>query len=292
MNVVASSRLIVSIVHMRILFLVALAIVAFALNSVLTRAALQGLETGAASFGLIRIVAGAAFLYFLVMKRQGVWAPKYRFWTTFSLALYVIGFSFAYLSLDAGLGALLLFAVVQLTLFAFAIITGERIGFFKWFGAGLAFSGVVVLVSPSSSVNLHFAPVALMICAAVGWGIYTALGRRSADPLRHTAENFVWAAPLALLVFLVMPDQLPVSAITLAVISGAFTSGLGYAIWYKVLPNLETSIAAILQLSVPVIAAGMGYFALGEIITFKFWVATGLVVAGTAVALWHSRTSP
>ena len=202
-----------------------------------------------------------------------------------SLFVYATSFSVAYVSLDAGLGALVLFGGVQLTLFLFALLWREEIDLFRILGAMISFLGLCFLLVPIGTLDLNFYSLILMLLAAIGWGLYTFIGRSSSNPLMETAQNFVWATPMAVLMYIILPDELGVKGAILAIFSGAVTSGIGYAVWYAVLPRFQSTTAAILQLSVPLIAAFLGYLFLAEVLTWRLGFAAGLVFLGTLVAL-------
>jgi drug/metabolite transporter (DMT)-like permease len=273
---------------MRLILLTALTMLAFAANSILNRMALEDGGTGPAAFALIRLVSGALCLWAIVLLRGGGLRPSWHPAGAASLALYVLGFSFAYVSLPAGVGALILFGGVQITMFAGALILQEAVPPRRWAGAALAFAGLVWLLWPTGAAAAT-APdplgAGLMAAAALGWGIYSLLGRGATDPMRATAGNFVFAAPLGLLVFALLPDTASAQGIVLAVMSGAVTSGCGYALWYLVMPQLGASRAAVAQLSVPVIAALGGLALLGEAISLRFGLASVLVLGGV---MWAS----
>ena len=275
---------------MRLFALTTLTMVAFAANSVLNRLALEGGDTGPAAFAAIRLGTGALALTLMVMARGG----GFRLWTpgrapgAATLAIYVLGFSFAYVSLDAGLGALILFGVVQMTLFAGALIGGERPNAVRMIGAAISLTGLAWLLWPSGSTAPPGLGARLMAAAGVGWGLYSLIGRGASDPLSETAANFVVAAPAALLIGALVWDGASVSGIVLATVSGVVTSGLGYALWYRVLPQIDASAAAIAQLSVPVIAFAGGALLLGEVLTGRFLGASVLVLGGLALGvLWR-----
>ena len=201
------------------------------------------------------------------------------------MALYILGFSFAYIWLDAGLGALILFGGVQITMFAGAIWAGERPSVRRWAGAAIAFGGLFYLLSPSTNAP-NLVGAALMALAAFGWGIYSLLGRQVKRPLQATAANFLLAVPVALLVGSIAPDQTAAAplGIALAIGSGAVTSGLGYALWYSILPQLARAQAAVAQLTVPVIAATGGALFLTESPSLEFVIASLLVLGGVALS--------
>ena len=206
-----------------------------------------------------------------------------------ALLVYIFGFTFAYVGLDAGLGALILFGMVQITMFGGALLSAEPVPGRRWAGALLAFGGLVYLLAPGDA-GVAFGPAALMALAGIGWGVYSLAGRGAADALGATAANFVLAAPLALLVALLAGFAQPsLAGLALAVVSGAVTSGLGYALWYAILPQLGASRAAVAQLSVPVIAALGGAALLGEAPSLRLVLAGVLVLGGVAISLLPAR---
>jgi drug/metabolite transporter (DMT)-like permease len=274
---------------MRLGLLTALVMTAFAANSVLNRLALAEGNIGPAGFAVVRLAAGAAMLAALVLARGGrlpVRAPG-RLLGAGSLALYMLGFSFAYVTLDAGLGALILFGGVQITMFAGAALAGEPIPPRRRAGAALAFAGLVWLLWPGGAAAPDPVGAALMVAAALGWGLYSLAGRRVTDPLAATAANFAVALPVAVLALLVAADMGGATAkgIAAAVTSGALTSGLGYALWYAVLPQLGASRAAVAQLTVPVIALAGGAAVLGEAPGLRLILAGGVVLGGVWLSL-------
>jgi len=270
---------------MRLFLLTALTMLAFAANSVLNRWAVGPGHIGAVEFAMIRLAAGAVMLALLVRWRRGGWAwpgGRGRLAGVAGLSAYLLGFSLAYRGLDAGTGALVLFGTVQVTMFAGAVISREAVPARRWAGAGLALCGLALIAAPGSVALL---PLLLMAAAGVGWGIYSLAGRGAADPLAATAWNFLLSVPvvlpLSLAVGVVAPDAM---GMALAVISGAVTSGLGYALWYAVLPHLGAARAAVAQLTVPVIAALGGALLLAEPPGLQFWLAAALVLGGVALA--------
>lgn len=276
---------------MRLALLTALVMTAFAANSILNRMAVGPGLIGALDFALIRALAGAVTLAMLVAVRQCGGLPllsSRRVPGALGLALYLIGFSLAYLAMDAGIGALILFGGVQVTMFAGAVAAREALPARRWIGAALALAGLAWLVWPSGEVALPPAASAAMLAAAFGWGVYSLVGRRATDPLAETAANFVLAAPLCGLALLAVPGALVTATtpgIALAVLSGAVTSGLGYALWYAVLPKLDASVSGLVQLSVPVIAMLGGVLLLGEVLTLRMLGAGLLTLGGIAYGL-------
>ncbi|WP_282058628.1 DMT family transporter [Lentibacter algarum] len=274
---------------MRLIILVSITMLAFAANSILNRLALAESEAGAASFAALRLLSGALMLVAIVqMRGQAHWRLT-NVAGPLSLLAYVIGFSFAYLSLDAGLGALILFGGVQITMFAGALLRGESVPTMRWVGAGFAFAGLSFLLWPSGTAPVPLLGAGLMLGAALGWGIYSLLGAGAADPLGATARNFLWATPLGLLPAFFMWDGMSPIGALLAVLSGAVTSGLGYALWYRVLPELPASVAAVAQLTVPIIALAGGIVFIGEELTWRFLVAALMVLGGVVLSLYRSK---
>ena len=263
------------------------ALVAFAGNSILNRAALVGTEITPAAFTAIRLGSGAVMLAALLVLRPGASGQLQQgSWLgAAALAGYAIAFSFAYVTLDAGIGALALFGGVQVTMFAGVLRHGGRPPLRRWLGAGLGLAGLTVLLLPGASAPDPFGLV-LMLAAAVSWGVYSLLGQGVSDPLAVTAGNFLRTLPLALiLAVLSLRSAVPLDGAMLAVVSGAVTSALGYAVWYAALRHLDQSLAAVLQLTVPLIALGGGMLFLGEAATWTFAISALLVAAGVIVAL-------
>ncbi|KQI71139.1 hypothetical protein AN191_14285 [Loktanella sp. 5RATIMAR09] len=278
---------------MRLFALVALTMCAFAANSILNRigVALQGMDP--MDFATIRTGAGAAMLWVLVIARK---APRPKVFTTrrcagaLALAIYMIGFSWAYITLDAGLGALILFGVLQIVVFGWAAIEGSTIPLLRWVGAAIALTGLCVLLWPGGDVTVPIGGAISMVTAGIAWAAYTLLGRAEADPLGATASNFLLCLPLVAMVMLGTGiGDMPAPAILTAVVAGAITSGLGYALWYRALPELPTTVAGIAQLSVPVIAVTAGVLFLGEPLTHRLIAAGALVLGGIAVSLIARR---
>jgi drug/metabolite transporter (DMT)-like permease len=202
-----------------------------------------------------------------------------------SLAGYMIGFSLAYATLDAGLGALILFGVVQVTIFVYGALRGAVPSPRQLSGAGVAFIGLIIALWPSEGSSSSVAGTALMVIAGLGWAAYTLAGRGTRNPLAATAANFVLATPLLLVILIGQSLNANVVGIGLAILCGAVTSGLGYSLWYSVLPKMTATTAAIVQLSVPIIAIGAGAVFLGEAVGVVIIIAAILVVGGIALAV-------
>jgi drug/metabolite transporter (DMT)-like permease len=274
---------------MRLALLTALTMIAFAGNSLLNRFAVADAGMDPTSFALIRVLAGAATLLILLGARgvgRGAFGVPLigpaALPGVAGLSLYLAGFSQAYMGLGAGVGALILFGTVQITMFAGAVIRGQTLLPRRLVGAGVAFLGLLVLLWPASA-PLSALPVLAMVAAGIGWGIYSLAG--SADPLAGTTVNFVLASPVMALVWWGMGAAPVLSpGVGLAILSGAVTSGLGYALWYAILPGLGAQRAAVAQLTVPVIAAAGGAVLLAEGMGWRFVLAAVLVLGGVGLS--------
>jgi len=279
--------------ELRTLTLTGVAMLALAANPLLCRMALGAGHIDAASFTSIRVVAGAAMLWLLMAwTRRGGERKPVDWRAVVTLFGYMIFFSFAYLSISVGTGALILFGAVLLTMFAVALKSGERFLPLSWAGLVIAILGLVYLVSPGVTAP---EPVgaALMAVAGVAWGLYSLLGRGEVDPLGTTADNFLYAVPLAVAVNLVFWNDAHTSwhGVGLAALSGAIASGLGYALWYAVLAGMPATRAATAQLSVPVIAALGGVVLLAEPLTFRLVVSSIATLGGIAIVLMQRGVS-
>ncbi|WP_425051661.1 DMT family transporter [Psychromarinibacter sp. S121] len=278
---------------MRLFGLVALVMVAFAANSVLNRLAVGGGWIDAMDFALIRVASGAAALSAMVLirDRRLTLGGPHRLAGVLSLTLYLAGFSAAYVTLDAGAGALILFGGVQVTMFAGAVLAREPMPVLRWIGALVALSGLAWMFWPGNGARVPPVAGAMMAAAAVGWGVYSLVGRRSGEPLRATAANFLLAVPVCAVIALLARAGTAITphGILLALTSGIVTSGLGYALWYAVLPRLAASVAAVAQLTVPVIALAGGALILSEPVTPALIAACALVLGGVALSVLARR---
>ena len=274
--------------------LTCLTMIAFAANSLLTRAALGAQAIDAASFTTIRLAAGAALLGLVVrFARRGA-APVPSDWLAGAvLIVYALAFSFAYRSLTAGTGALILFGAVQVTMLGVGLRRGERLTPLSWLGFAVAVAGAVWLVSPGVAAPAPLGAV-LMAVAGVAWGLYSLRGRGAADSLRATAGNFACALPFALVVSVLLAPGIRGSwlGVGLAVVCGAVTSGAGYVVWYEALKGLDASRAAIVQLSVPVLAALGGVLFLAEQTTWRLVLSSVAILGGIALVLTQRRSGP
>ncbi|MNF53090.1 EamA-like transporter family protein [compost metagenome] len=270
----------------RTLLLTALAMLAFAGNSLLCRVALKETAIDAVTFTGIRLASGALMLWLLLRLRREPLAATGNWRAAAALFVYAAAFSYAYLQLDAGTGALLLFGAVQLCMVVFGLLRGERLNPQQALGFALATGGLVVLLLPGASAPPLVGGL-LMLLSGLAWGAYTLLGRQAGVPLAATAGNFIRALPFAALLLLPFLDQLrwDLPGLAYAVVSGALTSGVGYAIWYSALPGLGALQAASVQLSVPVLAALGGALLLGEAISLRLALVSLAVLGGIALVL-------
>jgi drug/metabolite transporter (DMT)-like permease len=278
---------------LRLGLLVAAVMVAFAANSLLNRSAVGGGEIGALTFALVRTAAGAVALAALVLLRRGarIPPPGIAIVGALSLATYMIGFSVAYLRLDAGIGALILFGGVQLAMFTAGLFGGERPLPRRWAGSAIALAGLVWMFWPTHGVEVDALAAVSMGAAALGWAAYSLNGRRAPDALPATAASFVIAVPLCATAAMMFPDATRATGtgLLLAVVSGAVTSGLGYAAWYALLPRLTATAASLTQPSVPVIVLLGGALLLGEAIAPATGMAAALVLGGVALGALPAR---
>jgi len=270
----------------RTLLLTTLAMLAFAGNSLLCRVALRDTTIDPASFTGLRILAGALTLWLLLRIGKSRQSPGGDWLSALALFGYAASFSYAYINLDAGAGALLLFGAVQLSMLAWGLLHGERFSGGQIAGLLLALSGLLILLLPGSSAPAVDGAL-LMLLSGVAWGIYSLRGRGSSNPLAATAGNFIKAVPFAALLCLVMLAQQrwDVPGVVYALLSGALTSGVGYAIWYAALPGLAAIQAASVQLSVPLLTAIAGAVLLGEALTATLIVSGAAILGGIAMVL-------
>ena len=281
---------------LRTAFLTLVTMIAFAGNSVLCRMALKHTTIDAATFTSIRLVSGAVVLWLIVRFARAGRTGAGNWWSALALFVYAAGFSLAYVSLSAATGALLLFGSVQATMIGRGIWQGERLARLQWLGLLLALAGLVGLMLPGLAAP-PLLGAALMVLAGAAWGVYSLRGKGAGDPTLVTAGNFWRAAVMALVLSAViqvsalLDASWDVEGLGYAVASGAVTSGLGYALWYSVLPALKATQAATIQLSVPVIAALGGVVLLGEVMNEQFVLASVATLGGIALVIWGKRTS-
>ncbi|MFA7555670.1 MAG: DMT family transporter [Spongiibacteraceae bacterium] len=259
------------------------ALLAFAGNSVLCRFALGENTIDAASFTAIRLASGITILIIVAtmtkktkdVRSKGSWLAASMLFT------YAVAFSYGYISLDTGVGALILFGAVQITMVIVGLISGERLHYSEWLGLFIAFSGFVYLVIPSLTTP-SLTGFILMTISGVAWGLYTLVGRYSKQPINDTAYNFLRTSPFifALMIFTFKTSHITPEGILLAVLSGAIASGAGYAAWYVAIGGLSVTQAAVVQLFVPIVAAIGGVIFASEIITLRLVESSALVLGG------------
>ena len=262
--------------------------IAFASNSLLCRAALKQTSIDAASFTFVRIFSGAVALWLIVNVRRSIGAASDirvggNWISALALVLYAAAFSFAYVDVAAGTGALLLFGAVQATMVLWGLHKGEQLRAIQIVGLIVAAIGLVVLLFPGLSAPPLFGSI-LMLGAGIAWGIYSLRGKGKKNPATVTAGNFARAVPLAAAVSIMFLPRLhlDLAGVTYAIISGAITSGVGYVIWYSALPGLKAASAATVQLSVPVLTATGGILLLGEPLTLRYLLASVAILGGIA----------
>ena len=277
---------------MKNLFIITLVMTAFAANSIITRLALSTNLIGPSNFALLRAGSAALILVLLVLFIQKK-IPKFKINSIISsLALvgYLVGFSFAYLTINTGVGALILFGGSMIVMFTGALLLKEDISILRFIGVFLSLIGLYILTDPRFGDNSLFG-IILMFLAAFSWGIYSILGHGQNNPLSNTAINFVLALLLIIPIALFIPDQTNTSpyGILLAIISGSITSGLGYTLWYWILPKINITSASIAQLSVPLIAALGGYLFISETLNWQFYIASFLILGGIGLPYMYKK---
>ncbi len=266
--------------------LVLASLVAFAANSVLCRLALGPRLIDPVSFTTLRIISGALVLYGVLVLR-GAWRrPDIRPASALALFVYAMAFSLAYVSLPTASGALLLFGSVQITMIGVGIVKGERPSTQAWLGILLAVGGLIWLLAPGVQA-VPLLPACAMILSGMAWAGYSLLGARRGDPVLATAWNFIGAVPFALAASVFTRNEMLLSAegVLWAVISGGVTSGLGYIVWYRVLPALPTTTAAAVQVAVPVLAGFAGVMLLDEALAPRLVLASAVVLGGIVLVV-------
>lgn len=279
---------------MQTAFLTCLALIAFAGNSVLCRLALGEEQIDATSFTSIRLASGVLTLLAILLLTRSKSVSSRGSWSgAVMLFIYAATFSFAYITLETGTGALILFAAVQITMILAAILKGQKLRLLEWLGLALAFGGFIYLVLPGAS-SPSIMGFLLMTVSGIAWGLYSLKGKTSHNPLSDTAFNFTRTLPFVVMLVAVaffMPNDtqdtfsLSYEGVILAIISGSLASGVGYSLWYAALRALSSVQAAVLQLSVPLIAALGGLFIANEPLTVRFLIASLLVLGGTLMVI-------
>ena len=264
-------------------------LIAFAANSVLCRLALGEKTIDASSFTVIRLLSGTIVLLVIlkINSNKNNSAIKGSWPAGLMLFLYAVTFSFAYITLDTGTGAIILFGSVQITMILLSLISGDRLHITEWIGVSIAFIGFVYLVS-SGVTSPSVIGFSLMTMAGIAWGIYTLKGRDSVNPLVDTAYNFLRTIPfvIVLAIIAIQNTHYSTEGILLAVLSGGIASGIGYTMWYIALGGLSVTQAAVVQLLVPIIAALGGVIFLSEKITLRLTLSAIMILGGILMVVW------
>lgn len=275
-----------------IILLNIIALVFLASNSILCKLAIVNHYADAYSFTFLRLVFAALTLFFIVsLKEKAIDITLNKNWVSaFFLFLYAITFSYTYINLDAGLGTLILFAFVQLTITFYAIMNKEKICFKQTFGILTALLGLLYLFYPRDNFTISMEGFILITIAGISWGAYTILGKKSENALKDTNENFLKAIPFLFIYLLIFPINIEINidGLILSFLSGAITSAIGYVIWYKVLDNISILTAGVIQLIVPIVAIFLSIILLNEPITITLLVSTALILIGIYLTIKKS----
>lgn len=264
-----------------------LSLIFLAANSVLCKLAFEDNGIDPFSFTSIRLLSGAITLFILVqIFSNETLKPKKNLFASFMLFVYAIAFSYSYVLIDTGVGALILFGVVQVVMISYAFFTKQQLNRFKIMGALIAFVGLIYLLAPSTQSQISFEGALLMALSGVAWGVYSIVGKQTQHALINTSSNFTWSLLFIILFSFISTLNITITtdAFIYALISGAITSGLGYVLWYMVVQKIETSTASILQLLVPVLATLGGVIFLQEQLTFHFITAAIIILSGITLS--------
>ncbi|HAU92920.1 MAG TPA: EamA family transporter [Alteromonas sp.] len=274
----------------KLVLLAALAMTAFAANSLLCRMALVETDIDPASFTFWRLTSGALMLTLLVVMRNQKPLQEGNMASAIALFVYAAGFSFAYISMTTGAGALLLFGAVQVTMISWGLFKGERMSALQWGGFLLALVGLILLLLPNAAVP-QLSSALMMLAAGIAWGVYSLKGKGAKFPIEATAGNFIRSTPLALVLLVIFwpGGEFHAEGMAYAVASGAIASALGYALWYSILVHIAAIKAATLQLSVPVLAVFAGWLFLDEPVTLRIILSSLAVIGGVAMVIWVKK---
>lgn len=274
----------------KLVLLAALAMTAFAANSLLCRMALVETDIDPASFTFWRLTSGALMLTLLVVMRNQKPLQEGNMASAIALFVYAAGFSFAYISMTTGAGALLLFGAVQVTMISWGLFKGERMSALQWGGFLLALIGLILLLLPNAAVP-QLSSALMMLAAGIAWGVYSLKGKGAKFPIEATAGNFIRATLLALVLLVIFwpGGEFHAEGMAYAVASGAIASALGYALWYSILVHIAAIKAATLQLSVPVLAVFAGWLFLDEPVTLRIILSSLAVIGGVAMVIWVKK---
>ena len=274
----------------KLVLLAVLAMTAFAANSLLCRMALVETDIDPASFTFWRLTSGALMLTLLVVMRNQKPLQEGNMASAIALFVYAAGFSFAYVSMTTGAGALLLFGAVQVTMISWGLFKGERMSALQWGGFLLALIGLILLLLPNAAVP-QLSSALMMLAEGIAWGVYSLKGKGAKFPIEATAGNFIRATPLALVLLVIFwpGGEFHAEGMAYAVASGAIASALGYALWYSILVHIAAIKAATLQLSVPVLAVFAGWVFLDETVTLRIILSSLAVIGGVAMVIWVKK---
>ena len=274
----------------KLVLLAVLAMTAFAANSLLCRMALVETDIDPASFTFWRLTSGALMLTLLVVMRNQKPLQEGNMTSAITLFVYAAGFSFAYISMTTGAGALLLFGAVQVTMISWGLFKGERMSALQWGGFLLALIGLILLLLPNAAVP-QLSSALMMLAAGIAWGVYSLKGKGAKFPIEATAGNFIRATLLALVLLVIFwpGGEFHAEGMAYAVASGAIASALGYALWYSILVHIAAIKAATLQLSVPVLAVFAGWVFLDETVTLRIILSSLAVIGGVAMVIWVKK---
>lgn len=264
--------------------------IAFAANSVLCRLALAGHEIDPLSFSVIRICSGAGVLltlWLLIQRRQLI---QWHLNSALALAIYIVAFSYAYLKIDAGVGALLLFGTVQLTMVFYAVFHGEKLNLKRGLGLMMAFTGIIILLLPGASAPSLSYSIIMMI-SGLAWAAYSILGKNMQNPLSGSVGNFLLAIPLVMVAYFVLHQDTMITpqGVALAVLSGGVTSGGAYVLWYSIVKRIDRIDASTVQLSVPCLAILGGSLFIGETIGLRIVLSTVIVLLGIFLVIYAGK---
>ncbi len=276
--------------NLTVVVLSVLSLLAFAANSILNRAGVADGAIGPASFAAVRVVSAFVVLaaVFWIKERRLPARPAHWLGPV-GLLIYILGFSFGYLGLNAGFGALLLFGAVQIAMFVAAWMRGHAPTFVEIGGAGIAFAGLVYLLAPNLGGGA-LVPSFFMAAAGVGWAMFSVSGQEARSALGATTSTFaVILIPVVAVFLFNTHEPMTLFGVLLAVISGGITSALGYLVWYSVLPLLATTTAGVMQLTVPVIAIVAGIFLLGEPSDARVWISSVVVICGVLISMFARK---
>jgi len=280
-------------IDLKLFVLICVALLFLSANSILARMAIVTQNIDAFTFTFLRIISGSILLfiiYFYRKKRVDI-SLKKNWISGFMLFLYAICFSYSYINMLAGIGTLILFAVVQLSMILIALFYKEKMSLNKTIGILVAFSGLVYLLYPKEDFTISYFHTFLMVISGTAWGVYSVLGKSSTSAIFNTTDNFFKASIFTLIFMLMFISEVHLDLYTfcLAITSGAITSALGYLLWYEILPKIEIITASVLQLLVPIIAIFLSILFLDESLTFELIVSTILILVGIFIALKRKR---